>query len=113
MHEDIDFLDANQKAETALEHLRTWGQDSALVLDNDEKLVGYVTLESARNSPNKKVGDIAREIIASTEVEATMKDAFSQMLSFSLSYMPVLGDDDKVVGIITAQDAQSLIQAKG
>ncbi|MEJ2304786.1 MAG: CBS domain-containing protein [Anaerolineales bacterium] len=58
------------------------------------------------------MGDIAREIIAATEMEATMKDAFSEMLSFSLSYMPVLGEEDKVVGIITAEDAQRLIQSK-
>ncbi|MEJ2266748.1 MAG: ATP-binding cassette domain-containing protein [Anaerolineales bacterium] len=112
MQEDVVLLAASEKAESALEILRSWGHDSAIVVDDEEKLVGYVSLESARRNPNKKVGDIAREIIASTEVEATMKDAFSVMLSFSLSYMPVLGEEDKVVGIITVEDAQRLIQSK-
>ena len=112
MQEDVVLVAASEKAESALETLRTWGHDSAIVVDDEGKLVGYVSLESARRNPNKKVGDIAREIIAATEVEATMKDAFSEMLSFSLSYMPVLGEEDKVVGIITAEDAQRLIQSK-
>ncbi|MEJ2267164.1 MAG: CBS domain-containing protein, partial [Anaerolineales bacterium] len=112
MQADVVLLAASEKAESALETLRTWGHDSAIVVDDEEKLVGYVSLESARSNPDKKVGDIAREIIAATEMEATMKDAFSEMLSFSLSYMPVLGEEDKVVGIITAEDAQRLIQSK-
>ena len=112
MQGNIDLLPANEKAESALEHLRTWGHDSAIVVDDEDKLVGYLTLESARKNPDEKIGDIAHEIIASTEMEATMKDAFSVMLSFSLSYMPVLGEEDKVVGIITAEDAQRLIQSK-
>ena len=42
-----------------------------------------------------------------------MKDAFSEMLSTSVGYMPVLGEGDRVVGIVTASDAQRLIEEAG
>jgi CBS domain-containing protein len=42
-----------------------------------------------------------------------MKDVFSEMLSTSVGYMPVLGEGDRVVGIVTAGDAQRLIEEAG
>lgn len=111
MRTDIELVNADHKAGSIIDLLRYEGYDSAIVVDTDDHLVGYVSLEAAQKNPDSKVGDIANEIIASTEVEGTMKNAFSEMLSFSLSYMPVLGEGDKVVGIITAGDAQRLIQS--
>jgi len=39
-----------------------------------------------------------------------MKDAFSEMLSYGVGYMPVTGENEKLLGIITARDAQRLIE---
>ena len=39
-----------------------------------------------------------------------MKDAFSEMLSTGVGYLPVLGEGDAVVGIVTATDTQRLIE---
>jgi osmoprotectant transport system ATP-binding protein len=110
MRTDVEFVRANETANVVVESMRKSSQDSAIVVDSEDQLVGYISLETAQKNPTDKVGAIASEIIASTEVEGTMKDAFSEMLSLSLGYMPVLGEGDKVVGIITAGDAQRLIQ---
>jgi osmoprotectant transport system ATP-binding protein len=110
MRTDINLVRANETTDSLVERMRNNAFDSAIVVDSEDQLIGYVTLEAAQKNPDKIVGDIAHEIVASTEVEGTMKNAFSEMLSFSLSYMPVLGEGDKVVGIITAGDAQRLIQ---
>jgi osmoprotectant transport system ATP-binding protein len=110
MRTDIELIRANETTDSAVESMNRSAFDSAIVIDNEDQLIGYVSLESAQKNPNRTVGEIAREIIASTEVEGTMKNAFSEMLSFSLGYLPVLGEGDKVVGIITAGDAQRLIQ---
>jgi osmoprotectant transport system ATP-binding protein len=59
---------------------------------------------------DKKAGDLAEPVIAATEEEATMKDAFSEMLSTGVGYLPVLGEGDALVGIVTASDTQRLIQ---
>jgi CBS domain-containing protein len=39
-----------------------------------------------------------------------MKDAFSEMLSTGVGYLPVLGEGDAVVGIVTTSDTQRLIE---
>ena len=49
-------------------------------------------------------------IIATTEAEATMKDAFSQMLSYGIRYLPVLDERSKLVGMVTSDDAQRLVE---
>jgi osmoprotectant transport system ATP-binding protein len=123
MRRDVELVRADETTDAVIESMRKGSLDSAIVVDSEDQLIGYVSLEAVQKNligyvsleavqknPNKKVGDIANEIIASTEVEGTMKDAFSEMLSLSLGYMPVLGEGDKVVGIITAGDAQRLIQ---
>lgn len=110
MRTDIELVRANETTDSVVESFHKNRYDSAIVVDSEDQLVGYVSLNAAQKNPNRKVGDIANEIIASTEIEGTMKNAFSEMLTFSLSYMPVLGEGDKVVGIITAGDAQRLIQ---
>jgi osmoprotectant transport system ATP-binding protein len=109
MRTDVNLVRENETADTVIESMRKSSQDSAIVVDSEDHLIGYVSLENVQKNPNKKVGEIANKVIASTEVEGTMKDAFSEMLSMSLGYMPVLGEGDKVVGIITAGDAQRLI----
>lgn len=110
MHTDIEMVRADQTGGEVSERMRESSMDSAIVVNDEDQLIGYVSIDAAQKNPDRIVGDIANEIIASTEVEGTMKNAFSEMLSLSLGYMPVLGEGDKVVGIITAGDAQRLIQ---
>ena len=112
MRTGLKTIQVTETTEKAVELLRQEGYDSTLVVDDKNNLIGYVNLTTAESTPGKKVGDITHEIIASTEEEATMKDAFSEMLSFSLGYMPVLGERDELVGLITAGDAQRLIQSQ-
>jgi osmoprotectant transport system ATP-binding protein len=110
MRTDVDLVYEHESTDAVNETMLERATDSAIVVDKEDHLIGLVTLDVVQKNPNKKVGDIASEVIASTEEEGTMKDAFSEMLSMSLGYMPVLGEGDKVVGIITAGDAQRLIQ---
>jgi osmoprotectant transport system ATP-binding protein len=112
MREDIKVIQYDQPASKAAETMRESDYDSLLVIDDQHKLIGYLTLEAAQKKGNKNVGDLAREVITTTEEEATMKDAFSEMLSFGVAYMPVIGEDMKLKGIVTARDAQKLIEAE-
>jgi osmoprotectant transport system ATP-binding protein len=110
MRTDITLIPVNESTDSALESIRGSDMESAIVVDDADKLIGYVSLETLQKNPDKRVEDVVSPVVASTEVEGTMKNAFSEMLSFSLGYMPVLGEDDKVAGIITASAAQRLIQ---
>lgn len=110
MNTDLTTASANETATETVEKMRKRDLDSILVVEDGNKLVGYVTLKSVQENPEKKTGELAHEIVSTTEEEATMKDAFSEMLSFGVGYMPVLGENDKLVGLITVENAQRLIE---
>ncbi|VEP13310.1 putative transporter subunit: ATP-binding component of ABC superfamily transporter [Hyella patelloides LEGE 07179] len=84
--------------------------DSLFITDEIGKLAGYVTLEAIQGQPQKKMSQMLQGIIATTEAEATMKDAFSQMLSYGIRYLPVVDERSKLVGMVTSDDAQRLVE---
>ena len=109
MRRDIKTLSHAFTAEEAITHMRELDYDNMLVVDDEGKLVGFVTLEGCEGHAGKRVGDFTRAPIAQTEEEATMKNVFSEMLSYGVGYMPVLGDAGVLKGIVTASDVQDLI----
>jgi len=110
MQTDFATLQAHESAAQAAKKMQRRDLDSILVIDEQGKLLGYVTFKAIRANPDKIVGELVHEIAAATEVEATMKDAFSEMLSYGVGYMPVRGEQDKLVGIVTVETAQKLIE---
>ncbi|MGD8458374.1 MAG: ABC transporter ATP-binding protein [Anaerolineales bacterium] len=112
MRTDIHSALVSESTDTVTEMMLKNDYDSVLAVDDAGKLAGYLNLRSVQNNPGKKASDFVHEIIAVTEVEATMKDVFSEMLSCGVGYMPVVDEGKKVVGIITVGDAQRLIQTQ-
>ena len=110
MRTDIELIHHNEPADGVRATMKERGFESLLVVDDEQKLIGYISLDVVETNPGKKAGELAKPIIASTEEEATMKDAFSEMLSTGVGYLPVLGEGDAVVGIVTATDTQRLIE---
>ncbi|MGD2252510.1 MAG: betaine/proline/choline family ABC transporter ATP-binding protein [Anaerolineales bacterium] len=110
MRTDIELVRHDQPADSVRAMMKERGFESLLVVDEEQKLIGYLSLDVVETSRGKKAGELAEPIIASTEEEATMKDAFSEMLSTGVGYLPVLGEGDAVVGIVTASDTQRLIE---
>lgn len=113
MKSDVRVGRHNETAEDLIKKMRQGDFDSILILDDENHLVGYATLEGAQRRSGQRAGDFAHPIVATTEEEATMKDAFSEMLSCGVSYLPVLDEDDAFAGIVTASSAQSLIEDAG
>lgn len=113
MNSDVAVARHNESAESLIEKMKHGGFDSILVVDDERKLIGYATLEAAQRTPGGRAAELAHPIVASTEEEATMKDAFSEMLSYGVSYLPVLGEKDTFQGIVTASSAQQLIEEAG
>lgn len=110
MRTDLVVAYPDEPAADVSERMTQKGFDSLMVTDKSGKLIGFVTLKRTQNNPGQIVGDLIHEIVAATEEEATMKDVFSEMLSFGVGYLPVVGDGGKLLGIVTASDAQLLIQ---
>lgn len=92
-----------------IETMRSHRLDSLFIVDDAGKLAGYVGLDEAQAHPGQSAKAILRPLISSTAEEATMKDAFSTMLSYGIRYLPVVDPQQRLVGMVTVDDAQSLI----
>lgn len=84
---------------------------TAWVVDENDRLLGYVTLDEAKRRSGVRVDQVMKRTPAETEPEATVKDAFSEMLTNGLAILPVLGEDGKLVGIARAEQIQSHIRS--
>jgi osmoprotectant transport system ATP-binding protein len=113
MSPGIGPVETSAKASEAIAKMQQHNVDNLLVVDNNNIFKGYVTLKAAEKKPDKPVSTIVREAVAVTEEEATMKDAFSEMLSYGIAYMPVLGEKKQLLGVVSAKDAQNLIEQSG
>lgn len=100
----------NESASDLVTRMRQHDLDSLFIVDDLQKLIGYVTLEGAQAQASKAAHEIIHDTIAATEEEATMRDAFSEMLSYGVRYLPVLDSDNRLVGLTAADDAQRLIK---
>ena len=99
-----------EKASQALANMEKLRFDNLLVVDDNDKLLGYISHTAAKDNPDALVSDLLQKVLAVTEEEATMKDAFSEILSFGVGYMPVVGEKEKLLGVVTAGDARELIK---
>ena len=91
--------------------MRSHKIDSLFITDDAGKLAGYVGRDEAQTHPGKPAKAMLRHLISTTEEEATMKDAFSTMLSYGIRYLPVVDPQRRLVGMVTVDDAQALIAA--
>lgn len=89
--------------------MRSQQTDSLFITDDADRLAGYVGLEDAQTHPGKPAKEMLHHLISTTEAEATMKDAFSTMLSYGIRYLPVTDPQQRLVGMVTVEDAQQLI----
>ena len=92
---DLRVLDLSETdvSDEAVADLQAAGQRTAWVVDEAERLLGYVMLDEARGKPGVRVDLLMREMPAVTEPEATLKDAFSEMLTNNLITLPVLDEE--------------------
>ncbi|MEO0988832.1 MAG: betaine/proline/choline family ABC transporter ATP-binding protein [Cyanobacteria bacterium J06639_14] len=95
-----------------ISRMRQHDIESVYIVDDRQKLLGYVTLEEAQAQPGSRAADLLSNVIATTEEEATMRDAFSAMLSYGIRLLPVLDNHQRLIGMVSADDAQSLIRQK-
>lgn len=109
MQEGTRLALADESGRALAERMRQEQVRSLLVVDDDGVLLGYLNLDTAEKRPDQTAAELAHEIITATEPEATMKDAFSEMLSYGISVMPVL-EDGRLIGVVTTREAQRLIQ---
>ncbi|MEM8505571.1 MAG: betaine/proline/choline family ABC transporter ATP-binding protein [Cyanobacteria bacterium P01_D01_bin.1] len=112
MHATPTLGTHNETGAELMNRMRRHEMESLFIVDDMQKLIGYVTLDDAQKDLGKPAHVIASRTVATIEEEATMRDAFSEMLSYGIRFLPVLDNQQRLVGMVSADDAQNLIKQR-
>lgn len=99
----------------ALARLRLQAPDRATiyyvyVLDADRRLLGVVTLRQLiLAKPSAKLGEIMKRNVVSVLVDENKEQAAQRLAHFDFIAMPVVDQNDRLVGIITHDDVMDVV----
>lgn len=111
MTSEYATLPPNATAGSAIEHLRQVAPNKetiyySYVLDENRRLLGYISLRDlivARR--DAKVRDLMHESVIFAHTGEDQEEAARKIQKFDLIALPVVNDDNAMVGIITHDDA--------
>ena len=109
-------LKENFTVREAIEKIRTVGLDSetiniCYVLDAKRQLVGTVALRYLLLSREDEViGDIMHENVISINTQMDQEQVAAQFKKYDFTAMPVVDNEDRMVGIITVDDIVDIME---
>lgn len=114
----VEFVDLkeSQTVTQAIERIRKLGVDSetiniCYVLDNQRKLKGTIALRYLLlNNPDNKIGDIMHENVISIHTLMDQEEVARQFQKYDFTAMPVVDNEERLVGIITVDDVVDILQ---
>ena len=114
----VEYVDLKegQTVSEALARLRKNGRDSETietmyVLDPSRKLVGIVTLRDLLFAdPDSIIGDIMEENVISVTTLTDQEEVASQFKKYDFTAMPVVDNENRLVGIITVDDIVDIME---
>ncbi|MEG1848076.1 MAG: magnesium transporter [Lachnospiraceae bacterium] len=114
----VEFVDLkeNLTVEEAIARIRKVGIDKetiniCYVLDNKRTLVGTVALRYLLLSePDAVIGDIMHENVISLHTLMDQEEVALQFLKYDFTSMPVVDNENRLVGIITVDDVVDIMQ---
>lgn len=115
MTSDYATLTPEMTTSQAIEHLREVAPDSetiyyAYVLGELRQLLGFVSLKKLIVTPRAaSVGEIMQTDIIFARVEDDQEDVARQIQKYDLLALPVINEQDSLVGIVTHDDAIDII----
>jgi magnesium transporter len=83
---------------------------SIYVVDAHEKLVGFLPLVSLVLAPGTRLGAITPDHVIYVEANASDKDVVEMFDKYNLLTLPVVDEEQRLAGIITADDIISLLR---
>lgn len=113
--EYVDLKESLTVAE-AIERIRKVGLDSetiniCYVLDAQRKLLGTVALRYLLLSePDEIIGDIMHENVISINTLMDQEEAAAQFKKYDFTSMPVVDNENRLVGIITVDDIVDILE---
>ncbi|MBQ8189987.1 MAG: magnesium transporter [Lachnospiraceae bacterium] len=114
----MEFIDLKERhtVAQAIERIRKVGVDSetsniCYVLDNQRKLKGTVALRYLLlKDPDEKIGDIMHENVISIHTMTDQEEVAQQFQKYDFTAMPVVDNEERLVGIITVDDVVDILQ---
>ena len=118
MTSDYAVVQSGMSVGQALESLRRTAPDKetiyqAFVVDQDHRLLGALSLRQLIvATPNLRVDDLmAREVVTAT-TDTAQEDIAKQISRYDLLALPIVNGSDKLVGIVTYDDAMDVAEAE-
>ena len=113
----VEFVDLKESltVKEAVERIRKVGVDSetiniCYVLDQRRTLIGTVALRYLLLSPlDALIGDIMHENVISLHTTMDQEEVAAQFKKYDFTSMPVVDNEDRLVGIITVDDVVDLL----
>lgn len=118
MTSDYAVLSPDWTVEEALKKLRLEAPDKetiyrSYVVDKQRKLLGAVSLRSLIIAePDEKIAEIMDTSSPSLSILDTQEDVARQVAKYDTLALPVLDEDDRLVGIVTHDDAMDVVEAE-
>ncbi len=114
----VEYVDLkeNMTVQDAIERIRQIGLDSetiniCYVLDPKRTLVGTVALRYLlTNSPDEIIGDIMHENVIYINTLMDQEEVARQFQKYDFTAMPVVDNENRLVGIITVDDIVDILQ---
>ncbi len=98
-----------EKADVVRERMEKEGIDWLPVVDNSRRYAGGVSISDLTGGRAKKVKDVIIPPEATSDINAVLNEALSLMLSSGLKTLPVVGEDNRLVGILTFDAIQETL----
>ncbi len=115
MTSDYATLSPGMTAEKAISHLREVAPDKetiyyCYIVGTHRKLLGFVTLKDLiLADPHTRVENIMHSDVITAHIDDDQEEAARKIQKFDLIALPVINDDNALVGIITHDDAIDII----
>ncbi len=114
----VEYVDLkeNLSVEGAIDRIRRVGLDSetiniCYVLDAQRKLLGTVALRYLLLSqPDETIGEIMHENVVSVHTHTDQEEVAHQFQKYGFTAMPVVDNENRLVGIITVDDIVDVIE---
>ncbi len=113
--EYVDLKDSLTVAQ-AIDRIRKVGVDSetiniCYVLDDTRKLLGAVGLRNLLlSNPNQIIGELMWENVVSVHTMMDQEEVARQFQKYDFTAMPVVDNEERLVGIITIDDVVDILQ---
>lgn len=114
MTSDYASIPAELTAREAIDHLRRIAPDAetiyqAFVIDAERRLLGTVSLrELIVAAPMSRVSELMKTELVSVKVDAPREEAVQLISKYDLIALPVVDEADRLVGIVTYDDAMDV-----